>query len=61
MTSSTASCWWLRTLSGNGWALIRQEIGAPEGTGRIVMKMNALVDDRMIDLLYEASQAGVDI
>ena len=25
------------------------------------MKMNALVDDRMIDLLYEASQAGVDI
>jgi polyphosphate kinase len=41
--------------------LIRQEIDAPPGTGRIVMKMNALVDDRMIDLLYEASRAGVEI
>ena len=41
--------------------LIRQEIEAPSGTGRIVMKMNALVDDRMINLLYEASQAGVDV
>ncbi len=29
--------------------------------GRIILKMNALVDDRMIRLLYEASQAGVSI
>jgi polyphosphate kinase len=29
--------------------------------GRITMKMNALVDARMIDALYEASAAGCDI
>jgi len=29
--------------------------------GRIVMKMNALVDTELIDALYEASQAGVEI
>ncbi len=31
------------------------------GRGRIIMKMNALVDAPMIEKLYEASQAGVDI
>ncbi|MBV9950780.1 MAG: RNA degradosome polyphosphate kinase [Acidimicrobiia bacterium] len=41
--------------------LIRNEMAAPPGTGRIIMKMNALVDPAMIDLLYEASAAGVEI
>ena len=36
-------------------------MAAPEGTGRIVMKMNALVDPAIIDLFYEASGAGVEI
>ncbi len=44
-------------------SLIRREIehcktGKP---GRIVAKMNSLVDPRMIAALYEASQAGVEI
>ncbi|NJN88498.1 MAG: polyphosphate kinase 1 [Leptolyngbyaceae cyanobacterium SL_7_1] len=44
-------------------AMIRREIdhcrsGNP---GRIVAKMNSLVDPQMIKLLYEASQAGVEI
>jgi polyphosphate kinase len=43
--------------------LIRQEIAAVEagGEGRIVMKMNSLTDDDLIELLYEASEAGVSI
>ena len=40
-------------------ALIDGEIAS--GRGRIIMKMNALVDASMIEKLYEASQAGVDI
>ncbi len=40
-------------------ALIDGEIAS--GRGRIVMKMNSLVDAPMISKLYEASQAGVDI
>jgi len=41
--------------------LIRGEIAAGPGQGRILMKMNSLVDAEIIDLLYEASQAGVEI
>ena len=39
--------------------LIRAEAEAPDG--RIVMKMNSLVDPQMIDALYEASEAGTEI
>jgi polyphosphate kinase len=38
---------------------IREEIDADDG--EIVMKTNSLSDTRMIDALYEASQAGVEI
>jgi polyphosphate kinase len=41
--------------------LIRNEMDAPAGTGRIRLKMNSLVDPTLIDVLYEASQAGVEI
>ncbi len=41
--------------------LIRQEAEAGPGRGRILGKMNSLVDPAIIDLLYEASQAGVEI
>ena len=39
--------------------LVRREMQAENG--RIIMKMNSLVDPGMIGLLYEASQAGVEI
>jgi polyphosphate kinase len=39
--------------------LIAQEAAA--GDGRITLKMNSLVDNEMIDELYEASQAGTKI
>jgi polyphosphate kinase len=44
-------------------AMIRREIDICNkgGKGRIVAKMNALVDREMIPVLYEASQAGVQI
>ncbi|MHB1451841.1 MAG: polyphosphate kinase 1 [Coriobacteriia bacterium] len=43
--------------------LIRREIehARTGGEGEIIMKMNSLVDQRLIMLLYEASQAGVKI
>ncbi len=41
--------------------LIGAEIAAPPGTGRIILKMNSLVDAKIIDRLYEASQVGVKI
>jgi polyphosphate kinase len=41
--------------------LIRNEIAAPGRKRRIMMKMNSLVDAAMIDLLYEASAAGVKV
>lgn len=44
-------------------ALIRREMQHCQqgGSGRIVAKMNALVDPQIIAALYEASQAGVQI
>ena len=39
--------------------LIDQEIEA--GQGRMILKLNGLADEKMIEKLYEASQAGVDI
>ena len=44
-------------------ALIRREIDRCRsgGEGAIIIKINALVDKAMIQLLYEASQAGVSI
>ena len=41
--------------------LIRNEIAAGPGRGRMILKMNSLLDPAMIELLYEASEAGVRI
>jgi polyphosphate kinase len=37
------------------------ELSTPDKPGRIIAKMNALVDRRIIDALYKASQKGVNI
>src|SRR5207237_7565167 len=49
------------TLRAGILELIREERVAKEGEGRIVMKLNNLVDQVMIDALYDASRAGVEI
>ncbi len=51
------------TLRSQMEALIRREIDHAQtgGQGKIIAKMNSLVDAKMIRLLYEASQAGVEI
>ena len=40
--------------------LIRREAARAEG-GRIILKVNSLVDTEVVDALYEASESGVDI
>ncbi|MEO6798115.1 MAG: polyphosphate kinase 1 [Candidatus Dormibacter sp.] len=40
--------------------LIRREAARPGG-GRIILKVNSLVDTEVVDALYEASGSGVDI
>ncbi|GAB4427644.1 MAG: polyphosphate kinase 1 [Chloroflexi bacterium OHK40] len=51
------------TLRSRLLALIEREIACHKanGDGRLIFKMNALVDIGMIDALYRASQAGVRI
>ncbi|MFQ3612847.1 MAG: RNA degradosome polyphosphate kinase [Cyanobacteriota bacterium] len=52
-----------RTLRQGMEALIRREIRHAQAgkTARIIVKVNSLVDPQMIQVLYEASQAGVEI
>nr|MCU0493567.1 RNA degradosome polyphosphate kinase [Chloroflexaceae bacterium] len=51
------------TLRDRLMALIEREIAHQQkrGNGRLIFKMNSLVDIGMIDALYRASQAGVQI
>jgi polyphosphate kinase len=47
------------TLRSRLLELVREEMEAPDG--RIVLKLNSLADPEIIDALYAASRAGVDI
>ena len=62
-TCSTAPCWWPPPACGPGSrrsSPTRHERPGP--AGRIVtIKMNSLSDERMIDALYEACEAGVEV
>jgi len=49
------------TLRARLTELIKAEGEDPEGAGRIVMKMNSLVDQQLIESLYEASAGGASI
>jgi polyphosphate kinase len=51
------------TLRENFTNLIKQEIEnhKKHGNGHMILKMNSLVDKKMIGLLYKASQAGVKV
>ncbi|HEY9736497.1 MAG TPA: polyphosphate kinase 1 [Trichocoleus sp.] len=51
------------TLRDRMMALIQREIDHARsgGVGKLVVKMNSLVDGKIIKLLYQASQAGVQI
>jgi polyphosphate kinase len=51
------------TLRAGFERLVQREIEHQKGGrgGRLILKMNSLVDGRVIRLLYRASQAGVDI
>lgn len=49
-----------RELRGRITAMIEHEASLGS-EGRIIMKMNSLVDERMIDSLYGASEAGVSV
>lgn len=40
---------------------IEIENAKKEGSGEIIVKLNSLVDKKLIDALYKASQAGVDV
>jgi polyphosphate kinase len=40
---------------------IEIENARKEGSGEIIVKLNSLVDKELIDALYQASQAGVDV
>ena len=61
---STASCWLRRSRCATASSeLIEREIEHQKNGrgGHLIFKMNALVDQKMIELLYQASQAGVKV
>ncbi len=61
---ATSRCWWRRSIwRRNCLALIEREAEhARQGSpARIIAKMNALLDKKVIMALYRASQAGVKI